>query len=174
MSDQRGGDRAPGETSGGRLARPPSDRYRTSGPEAVAEEPGRRPWVVAVGIAVVGAVVITALGLVDLSLGLVAVAIGVGWLIGIAARAGRARPEAVTGVASRRAQRRVDPDAGRRTIVAAALAVASIVAGLFGIWLWSRLEGGVLGPFDYFADRFDLLALVLPVVAGVAAAIRAR
>lgn len=100
-----------------------------------------------------GAALLAVLGLLDLSLGLIAVAAGVGWAAGHAAR----------------------PVAGVRPAgVALVAAVASVVLGLALRWAWSLVEGGVLGPVDYLAQRYGLLALLLPVVAGVVAAVRGR
>ncbi|HET7725740.1 MAG TPA: hypothetical protein VFK54_00300 [Candidatus Limnocylindrales bacterium] len=100
-----------------------------------------------------GAMLLAVLGLLDVSLGLLAVTAGIGWAAGYAARSvGGVRPAGV----------------------AVAAAVASVVLGLALRWAWSLVEGGALGPVAYLAERYGLLAVLLPVVAGVVAAVRAR
>ena len=105
------------------------------------------------GVVLVGAALLAVLGLLDLSLGLIAVAAGIGWSAGYVARP-------VGGVAA--------------VGVAVAAAVASVALGLALRWAWSLAEGGVLGPVDYLAERYGLLTLLLPMAAGVVAAVRAR
>ena len=58
--------------------------------------------------------------------------------------------------------------------IAVGAAVASVALGLALRWAWSLAEGGVLGPVDYLAERYGALALLLPVMAGAVAAVRAR
>jgi hypothetical protein len=54
---------------------------------------------------------------------------------------------------------------------AAAVALAAIIAGLLGIWLFGRLEGGVLDPIEYFSEvQGFLVPLELVAAAGMAAA----
>ncbi|HEY8632207.1 MAG TPA: hypothetical protein VIL50_03560, partial [Candidatus Limnocylindrales bacterium] len=54
---------------------------------------------------------------------------------------------------------------------AAAVAVAVVLAGLLGIWLFGRWEGGVLAPIEYFAEVQGILVpLELLAAGGLAAA----
>lgn len=105
------------------------------------------------GVVVVGAALLALLGLLDLSLGLLAVAAGIGWAAGYVTRhrGEKARP-----------------------VIAVGTAVASVVVGLGLRWAWSLAEGGVLGPVDYLTERYGVLSLLLPIVAGAVAAVRAR
>jgi len=95
----------------------------------------------------VGAALLAALGLLDLTLGLLAVAAGIGWAAGEMTRPAGA---------------------------AVAAGVGSVLLGLTLRWGWSLVEGGVLGPVAYLAERYGIVALLLPVVAAAAAALRAR
>lgn len=47
----------------------------------------------------------------------------------------------------------------RRTVVRVAigLAVAGLVAGFLGLWLFAVSEGGTLGPLQYLSETFGLL-----------------
>ncbi len=58
--------------------------------------------------------------------------------------------------------------------LAVALAVGSVTLGLVGVWLFARLEGGVLGLPDYFAQVQGPLVLIELIVAGLVAAGTAR
>ena len=49
------------------------------------------------------------------------------------------------------------------------LAVAAILLGQLGLWLYARTEGGVLGLPDYLAQTFGVLVLLQVVLAAVAA-----
>lgn len=100
-----------------------------------------------IGVILGGALVIAALGLLDLSLGLLAVAAAIGWVAG---------------------------DVGRQPLVAGAAAAAAVALGLVLRWAWSLTEGGVLGPVPYVAERYGPLAVALVVVAGTVGAVRAR
>jgi hypothetical protein len=46
---------------------------------------------------------------------------------------------------------------GRRIRLAVGLALLAVVVGQFGLWLYARTEGGVLGPLDYLGETFGLL-----------------
>jgi hypothetical protein len=144
-----------------RLARPPSDRYRTAPQAATDDEDmggdgGSLGRAVAFGAltGLVLAVAITVLGEVLLiTAGLIAVA-GLGGLaIASAVRAG--------GLDA------VEP-ASRRAL-AVGIAGAAILVGQIGLWLFARYEGGVLGPVDYLAETFGLL-VPLQFLFGMAAA----
>jgi len=59
----------------------------------------------------------------------------------------------------------------RPPLRAAAIAVAVVLAGLLGIWLFGRWEGGVLDPIEYFAEVQGILVpLELLAAGGLAAA----
>jgi hypothetical protein len=133
-----------------RLARPPSDRYRTAAPAASADDGDQAEARGSLGRAIgfgaltafVLAVAITVLGGVLLiTAGLIAVAGLGGWAIAVAVRAGGLDAVAPT----------------RRRALAVGLAVAAVLAGQLGLWLFARYEGGVLGPVDYLAETFELL-----------------
>lgn len=99
--------------------------------------------VLAVGL--VGAAVIAFLGgPLSVTLGLIGVAVVIGWVIGTIAR----------------------PSLG----LAVAVAVGSVALGLVGIWLFARLEGGVLSLPEYFAQVQGPLVIVDLAIAGLIAA----
>ena len=54
--------------------------------------------------------------------------------------------------------------------LAVGLAVGSVALGLVGIWLFARLEGGVLGLPEYFAEVQGPLVVVELALAGLIAA----
>lgn len=126
-------------------------------PEDEVEPSPRRSWQPAIGVVVGGAVLIGLLALVDLSLGLVAVAAALGWVGGGAAAS-------APGSASDRA----------RLLAGVVVGDAAIVLGLLLAWVWSLTEGGVLGPVAYLGERYGPLAIVLVVVAGGVAGLVAR
>lgn len=155
---------APDRPDGGerRLARPPSDRYRTTAPAAEAGDDDRAEVGGSLGRAVafgaltglVLAATITVLGGVLLiTAGLIAVAGLGGWAIAVAVRAGGLDAVAPSG----------------RRGLAVGLAAAAVLAGQLGLWLFARYEGGVLGPVDYLAETFELL-VPLQFLAATAAA----
>ena len=124
-----------------RLERAPSERYaREQAPTARRRDVAAR----AVGVAVAGAAVIAFLGgPLSMTGGLLAVSVVVGIVLGSTLRP--------------------------RTAMAVGLAVGSVVLGLLGVWLFSRLEGGVLDPLAYLADVEGPLApLQLLLAAGTA------
>lgn len=134
------GDRPPRQPT--RLDRAPSERYAR---EPVAEANGRSRTLRALGVAVAGAAAIAFLGgPLSMTGGLLAVSVVVGIVIGSTLRP--------------------------RTAAAVGLAVGSVVVGLLGVWLFSRVEGGVLDPLAYLADVEGPLApLQLLLAAGTAA-----
>ena len=126
------------------LDRPPSERYPAEPATDIEATPARRATRGA-GAALIGAAVIAVLGgPLSVTLGLVGVAAVIGWAIGSIAR----------------------PSLG----LAVGLAVGSVAMGLIGIWLFARIEGGVLGPLDYFAEVHGPLVVVDLAVAGLVAA----
>jgi hypothetical protein len=133
------GDRRP-EPARPQLDRPPSDRYvtRSSATDAAA---GRLDALL-VPLALVlgtGIVFVFLGGILLVTAGLILVAGFAGWLTG----------------------RLVSPP-----IRAAVVGLAAVVVGLLGIWLFGRIEGGVLGPIDYLAEVEGPIVVVLSLLAG--------
>ena len=166
-------DRVPGERpparlptpsrESSRLARAPGERYAPSAAPTGDVTFGRwRALAIVLIVAVMGGIVLAGLELLDLGAGLLAVGAAIGWTTGLAVRA-------MTGSGTALGLDRV-----RRSALAAVVAVVGAGIGFGGIWLWSRTEGGVLGPIDYLADRFGPLPAILLALAAGAAALRAR
>lgn len=129
------------------LDHPPSDRYAVA-PKAEDAGPARRA-LQAMAAGLIGAAVVAFLGgPLSVTFGLVGVAVVIGWVVGSIVR----------------------PSLG----LAIGIAVASIALGLVGIWLFARLEGGVLGLTDYFAEVQGPLVLLELGVAGLVAAATVR
>ena len=150
MTDPAGESRGPGER---RLARPPSDRYRTSVPDrergSAPPQGGARASSLGLGTlaALAGAAATVALGgVMAVSGGLLIVAVVTGYAIG-------------SSVAGR----------SRAVWIAVTLAVAGILLGQVGLWLFARVEGGVLALPDYLGQTFGVL-VPLEIVLGAAAA----
>ena len=123
-----------------RLERPPGDRYRRPEPGEQAE--GGRLDRIARPVAVVLGTVLafTVLGgLMTLTAGLIVVAAFAGWLIG----------------------KLVSPPP-----LAAIVGLVAVVLGFLGIWLFGRIEGGVLDPIAYLAEVEGWALVVLCLVAG--------
>lgn len=145
----------PGER---RLDRPPSHRYRPSveatDDDDVAAGSVTRALVAATLVGLVGVVAIVVLGgVLAFSAGLLVIAAVLGRAMGLALAA--AGYEAL-----------VPP---RRTWLAVALAVATVVIGQLGLWWYAGTEGGVLGPVDYLGEAFGVLVpLQLVIAAGFA------
>jgi hypothetical protein len=149
----------------GRLDRIPGDRYRTpeQGPATPPARPRRtsrtRGLAAAVAVAVAGAILVLVLGVLDLSVGLLAISAGMGWVVAVALRH--------YGGAS-------IPSARGRALTAALIAGAGILGGLGLLWGWSLTEGGALGPAAYLAERFGVLSVAILVAAPLFAGLRAR
>jgi len=153
-----------------RLARPPSDRYRTAAPAASAASAGEDEQAGARGSlgraivfgALTGLALATAItvlgGILLITAGLIAVAGLGGWAIAVAVRAGGLDAVAPS----------------RRRALAVGFAAAAVLAGQLGLWLFARYEGGVLGPVDYLAETFELLVPLQFLVATAAAWVAAR
>lgn len=146
-----------------RLARPPSERYGTAVPDAVpAAEPSSaveqaspvRGIAFGAAPAIVGAAAIVVLGGVfAISAGLLVVAVAIGYAVGLAIVAGAAGTLSGPG----------------RPAIAAVLAGVGILLGQVGLWLYARIEGGVLPLIDYLGQTFGVLVpLELLLAVGVA------
>ena len=125
------------------LERPPGERYRRQS-ELAAGRPASADRFAAVWppLAVIlgGAVAYTLLGgVMAVTAGLIVVALFVGWLIG----------------------KLVSPPPR-----AALVGLVAIVAGLLGVWLFGRLEGGVLDPIAYLDEVQGWPLVVLQLLAG--------
>ncbi len=126
------------------LDRPPGDRYRAEVPGGAATA-SIVPWA-PIAVIIVGAILYTVLGAIfTVTAGLIVLALFLGWICG----------------------RLVSPP-----VRAAVVAVVTVVAGLLGIWLFGRLEGGVLDPLAYLdaVQGWPLVAAQLVAGAGMAAA----
>ena len=148
-----------------RLDRAPGERYRGGRPATVGEveapvrtEASRAratAVVAALGVAAVGSLLFAVLSQVDLGVGLVAIAMFIGWAVALAL-VWNAAP------------------IPRRPLVGAAIGAGAIVAGLLIAWGWGRAEGGALGPLEYVNERFGPIAYIEVAAAGVVAWYRSR
>jgi hypothetical protein len=158
MSEQQdGGERR-------RLDRAPGERYRAvpRGPELESATPGSHRTRAVVALLVVadaGAVGFFLLGLLDLGVGLLAIAAFLGWVIGLTL-IWWGRDTIATG--------------RRRVALAASAGAWAIVVAIVIDWGYALLQGGVLGPLDYVAQRYGPWGPLSVVVAVLAAAWRAR
>ena len=128
------------------LDRPPSDRYVARAPAADAKATRLNAILVPVALVLGTAVAFVVLGgIVTVTAGLVLVAAFLGWLTG----------------------RLVSPPG-----LAAIIAVVAVIAGFLAIWLFGRLEGGVLDPIAYLFEVEGPVVVVLSLLfgAGLAAA----
>ena len=129
-----------------RLDRPPGERYLPAEPDddAAATRLDRIAWPGAVVLGTALAFTILG-GLLAVTAGLLIVATFAGWLIG----------------------RLVSPPPR-----AAVVGLVAVVLGFLGIWLFGRVEGGVLDPIEYLAEveGWVLVGLCLLAGGGVAAA----
>lgn len=149
--------RTPGDR---RLARPPSDRYRDLEPAEPPEPGGSFGNAVAFGaIAAAGsAAILTVLGGLAFSAGLVAIAGLLGWSIAQTVRTAGGSA--------------LDTAARRR--LAVLFAVVAVLGGQLGIWLFALAEGGVMAPLDYLGETFGILVPVQFAAATVVAWLSAR
>lgn len=108
--------------------------------------------------AIAGALILTVLGGLAFSAGLVAVAGVLGWAIAFGVRAGAG----------------MSLSGSTRVVTAVLFALLSVLAGQLGIWLFALSEGGVLGPLDYLAETFGVLVPVQVAAAAVVAWFSAR
>lgn len=122
------------------LDRPPSDRYvaRAPGPDAKAAR--LDAILVPVALVLGGAVGFVILGgILTVTAGLVLVAAFLGWLTG----------------------RLVSPPG-----VAAGVAVVAVVAGFLAVWLFGRVEGGVLDPITYLFEVEGPVVVIFSILVG--------
>ena len=157
---------SPGER---RLERPPSDRYRAAEPTAADGDaadaaaasgaaPGRGIALGLLVAIVLAAAITVAGGILLVSAGLVVLAAAGGWAVALALKIGPGATMA-----------RRD-----RIWLAAGLALAAVVLGQVGLWLFARTEGGVLPLVDYLFQTFGPLVPLQALAAAGAAAWSAR
>ena len=155
----------PGER---RLDRPPSDRYRPGqgspvepdGPTSTAAT-GSPGWAALFGggAALGGAAGFVVLGgLLLVTAGLLAWAFVTGWAVAFGVRQGA----------------RGSLDAARRIAVSVGLAAAAVALGQLGLWLYARVEGGVLSLPDFLAQVYGAIVPLAFLVAIATAWWRAR
>ncbi len=168
MSDPRTTVPGPPPTAGGerrRLDRAPGERYAKEGGGTGGagggrgSGAGRRGVIWAFLVADAGALAFFLLGLLDLGAGLVAVAAFIGWVVALALIWNG---------------RDVIRPARTRMALAAVLAGWSIVAAIFADWVYALVQGGVLGPLEYVAQRYGVVALLCVAAAAGVAALRVR
>ena len=125
-----------------RLDRPPSDRYPPA-PAVTGPDPGgARLDAIAVPLGLIvgsGIAFVVLGGVLLVTAGLVVAGAFVGWLTG----------------------RLVSPP-GR----AAAVGFAAVAVGLLGVWLFGRIEGGVLDPIAYLFEVEGGIVVILSLLAG--------
>ena len=152
-----------------RLEQAPGDRIApatgagAAGPAAgdpVRTRWGVAPIVIAVLVADLCAVLFFVLGLLDIGIGLVVVAAFSGWVTALAL-VWHGRAAAV-------------PQGASRVAVAAFLGGWAVFAGMLIDWIYALMIGGVLGPIDYWAQRYGVVAGVALLVAAAVAAVRVR
>jgi hypothetical protein len=123
-----------------RLERAPGERYRPATPEAADQARSLDAALFPVAIVIGTAIVFTvAGGLLTVTAGLIVLAAFAGWLVG----------------------RFVSPPPR-----AAVVALVAVGLGFVGIWLYGRVEGGVLGPLDYLLEVEGPLVVGLSLLAG--------
>jgi hypothetical protein len=158
MSEQQdGGERR-------RLDRAPGERYRAApggdaAPDGAASNPRTRAIVAVLVVADAGAVAFFLIGLLDLGVGLLAIAAFLGWVIGVAVIWWGHDTLA-------RGQRRI--------ALAASLAAWAIVFAIAIDWGYALTQGGVLGPLEYVAQRYGPWGPLSVAVAAVVGGARAR
>ena len=159
----------PGDVRPPLLAQPPGDRYRVAAPVTVVERP-RVARGVALGLAAALAVAVVCAvlrGILDLTVGIIAIAVAGGWVVGAAVRQGAwdGQPHRTSAVP---------------VLIGAALGGLCWLAGLVGAWLVAMaiLPGSsrtftdrlAATPFlDWLSPQIglaDLLSLLLFVLFG--------
>jgi hypothetical protein len=151
----------------GRLDRAPAARYATGadGPAAGSPVPERERAVRAVAlaalVALIGGIILFIIGNLDLGAGLLALSAAVGWTTAIALADGRRGAGGY-------------PRGPARIVIAVALATVAAGGAFLALGVYAILEGGVLSPIDYLAQRFGPFVLLDILAAAAAAAFRAR
>lgn len=110
-------------------------------------------------VADAGAVLFFALGLLDLGIGLVVIAAFTGW---------------ITALALVWWGRDAIPVARVRIGIGAFLGGWVVVGGILLDWIYALMQNSRMGPLDYVAERYGMVALLALVVGSGVAAIRAR
>jgi hypothetical protein len=128
-----------------KLDRPPGDRYLPSAAGRARAGGLRAQAGAPLAVAAGGVLAFVILGgILAITAGLIVLAGLIGWLVGLVVRP---------------------------PLRAAAVAVVVVLAGLLGIWLFGRWEGGVLAPIEYFAEvQGFLVPLEILAAGGLAAA----
>ncbi len=127
---------------------------------AAAPLPWRHRLLRAVIASAGAAIIVFLLTGIDIGLGLLAVAAGAGWLVGLLLAGDPAGRGA---------------NAGRgRAIAAAVIAGGGMGAGLLADGVRALSQGGVLAPWAYAWERFGGLAVAVPLAAALAGAWRGR
>lgn len=123
-----------------RLDRPPGDRYLPRTPAAPGAPSRLDPFLAPLALVLGGAIAFVLLGgILTVTAGLVILAAFLGWLTG----------------------RLVSPP-GRAAVVG----LTVVVVGWLAIWLFGRIEGGVLDPITYLAEVEGPIVVVLTLLAG--------
>jgi hypothetical protein len=122
------------------LDRPPSDRYVARTPEAAASAGRLDALLVPLAIVIGASAAFVILGgILTVTAGLVILAAFLGWLTG----------------------HLVSPPG-----LAAIVALVAVVAGFLAIWLFGRVEGGVLDPIAYLAEVEGPVVVILSLLFG--------
>jgi hypothetical protein len=152
-----------------RLDRAPGERYRRDGGSGTGRPPGPGPApsglpvrtraiVAAVALGDLAGLLYAVVAQLNLGPGLVAVGAFAGWLTGIAliwwGRDAVERP--------------------LRAWLAPVLGAWAVLFGLMLDWVYSQVQGGVLGPLDYAAQVHGIVAPLSLAAAALLAAWRAR
>jgi hypothetical protein len=123
-----------------RLERPPGERYRAVEPEAATEAAALDAALIPIAIVLGTVIAFTVLGgLLTVTAGLIVLAAFAGWLVG----------------------RFVTPPPR-----AAVVGLVAVGLGFLGIWLFGRVEGGVLDPIEYLLEVEGPVVVGLSLVAG--------
>ncbi len=142
--------------------RRPPGTVAASCPIAAETRRGDRSIAYGGAAAIAGGVLLFVLaGPLSVDTGLLVATAAVGWIVGLAARAGATRARAVGGPAARMG-------------TAVTLAIAACVVAWIATWGWSHVQGGVLGPVDFLAQVYGLLVPAQALFGAAGAAIGSR
>jgi len=148
-----------GSGSGSGAGGAASGRRAGTGPGSGGGTRRTKALVAAAVVADAGAFLFFLLGLLDLGIGLLAVAGFTGWATALALVWWGRDAIAI---------------ARTRVAIGAFLGGWSVAGGILLDWVYALLQGGVLGPLDYVAQRYGVVALLALVVGTGVAALRAR